>query len=284
MIIDLRLRPITESFLKSTTDIFPAYGRMFGYELPESVTKRSMKLCCEEMDEAGINLGVAEARWSFEPQSEPIVPAEDVVDIITRYPDRLLGAIAINGSHVQRAIADAETYVVNGPATGLSLELPFGFSQEPELPIDDASLHPLFDYMQAQDIPLFLTGGCIYGAQPVCRIDAMLKKFPRLRVFDLHGHVPYVNENIHVALTHPNLYLCPDMYAINTHYTRPYMDAANGFLQDQIVFGSAYPFIPMKPAVDAYESCFKTSEIRDKIMYKNALRGLKLREEDLRKI
>ena len=149
MIIDLRLRPITESFLKSTTDIFPAYGRMFGYELPESVTKRSMKLCCEEMDDAGINLGVAEARWSFEPQSEPIVPAEDVVDIITRYPDRLLGAIAINGSHVQRAIADAETYVVNGPATGLSLELPFGFSQEPELPIDDASLHPLFDYMQA---------------------------------------------------------------------------------------------------------------------------------------
>ena len=112
----------------------------------------------------------------------------------------------------------------------------------------------------------------------------MLKKFPRLRVFDLHGHVPYVNEIIHVALTHPNLYLCPDMYAINTHYTRPYMDAANGFLQDQIVFGSAYPFIPMKPAVDAYESCFKTSEIRDKIMYKNALRGLKLREEDLRKI
>ena len=76
----------------------------------------------------------------------------------------------------------------------------------------------------------------------------------------------------------------PDMYGINTHYARPYMDAANGFLQDQIVFGSAYPFIPMKPAVETYESCFKTSEIRDKIMYKNALRGLKLREEALRRI
>lgn len=284
MIIDLRLRPITECFLKSTTDIFPAYGRMFGYELPESVVRRSMTLCCEEMDEAGINLGVAEARWSFSPQSEPIVPAEDVVDIVSRYPDRLLGAIAINGNYVRRAIEDAETYVVHGSAAGLSLELDFGFSQAPLLPIDDTSLQPLFDYMQEQDIPLFLTGGCIYGAQPVCHIDAMMKNFPHLRVFDLHGHVPYVNEIIHVALTHPNLYLCPDMYGINTHYTRPYVDAANGFLQDQIVFGSAYPFIPMKAAVDVYESYFRNSEIRDKIMYKNALRGLKLSESELRGI
>lgn len=282
MIIDMRLRPVTESFLKSTTDIFPTYGCMFGYELPESVVRRSMELCCREMDEAGINLGMAEARWSFAPQSDPIVPAEDVVDIVTRYPDRLKGAIAINGYHVQRAISDAETYVVNGPCTGLSLELPFGFSMNPELPINDKSLQPLFSYMQEQDIPLFLTGGCIYGSQPVYCIDDMLKSFPRLRVFDLHGHVPYVNEIIHVALTHPNLYLCPDMYGINTHYTRPYVDAANGFLQDQIVFGSAYPFIPMKPAVEVYETYFKTGTIRDKIMYQNALRGLNMTESDLR--
>ena len=282
MIIDMRLRPITECFLKSTTDIFPTYGCMFGYDLPESVVQRSMELCCKEMDEAGISLGVAEARWSFAPQSDPIVPAEDVVDIVTRYPDRFLGAIAINGYHVQRAIADAEKYVLNGPATGLSLELPFGFSQNPELPIDDKSLQPLFDYMEANDIPLFLTGGCIYGSQPVCHIDAMMKNFPNLRVFDLHGHVPYVNEIIHVALTHPNLLLCPDMYGINTHYTRPYVDAANGFLQDQIVFGSAYPFIPMKPSVEIYNSYFKSDTIREKIMYKNALRGLKLEKSDMR--
>lgn len=284
MIIDMRLRPITECFLKSTTDIFPTYGCMFGYDLPESVVKRSMDLCCQEMDEAGINLGVAEARWSFAPQIAPIVPAEDVIDIITRYPDRLLGAIAINGYYVQRALKDAEKFVVNGSAIGLSLELPFGFSQTPELPIDDKSLQPLFGYMESQDIPLFLTGGCIYGAQPVCHIDAMMKNFPNLRVFDLHGHVPYVNEILHVALSHPNLYLCPDMYGINTHYTRPFVDAANGFLQDQVVFGSAYPFIPMKPAVEVYNTYFKNDTIREKVMYKNALRGLNLKESDLRKI
>ena len=282
MVIDLRLRPVTENFLKSTTDIFPTYGCMFGYDLPPSVVARSMSMCCDEMDEAGISLGVAEARWSFLPQENPIVPAEDVVDIVTRYPDRFLGAIAINGYHIQRALEDAEKYVVNGPITGLSLELPFGFSQSPELPIDDASLSPLFDYMESQDIPLFLTGGCIYGSQPVQHIDAMLKRFPKLRVFDLHGHVPYVNEIIHVALTHPNLFLCPDMYGINTHYTRPYIDAANGFLQDQIVFGSAFPFIPMKPAVDIYNTYFKNNIIRDKIMYKNAVRALKIEEEHLR--
>ena len=284
MVIDLRLRPVTESFLKSTTDIFPTYGCMFGYDLPQSVVSRSMELCCQEMDEACINLGVAEARWSFSPQSNPIVPPEDVIDLVTKYPDRFLGAIAVNGYYVQRAMEDAEKYVVNGPATGVSLELPFGFSQHPELPIDDDSLSPLFDYMESQDIPLFLTGGCIYGSQPVEHIDAMMKKFPKLRVFDLHGHVPYVNEIIHVALTHPNLFLCPDMYAINTHYTRPYIDAANGFLQDQIVFGSAYPFIPMKPAVDVYNTYFKNDIIRDKIMYKNAIHALKLEESSLRKI
>ncbi len=284
MIIDMRLRPVTESFLKSTTDIFPTYGCMFGYELPESVVQRSMELCCKEMDEAGINLGVAEARWSFAPQSEPIVPAEDVADVITRYPGRFLGAIAINGAYVQRAIEDAETYVVNGPAHGLSLELDFGFSQTPQLPINDRSLHPLFDYMQEQNIPLFLTGGCIYGSQPVFYLDSMMKTFPKLTVFDLHGHVPYVEEIIHVALTHPNLFLCPDMYAINTHYTRPYVDAANGFLQDQIVFGSAYPFIPMKPAVDVYSAYFRTDEISDKVMYKNALRALSIEESSLRTI
>ena len=284
MVIDLRLRPVTESFLKSTTDIFPTYGCMFGYDLPPSVVARSMDLCCQEMDEAGISLGVAEARWSFMPQKEPIVPAEDVIDIVTKYPDRFLGAIAINGYHVRRAIEDAEKYVVNGPATGVSLELPFGFSQNPELPIDDESLSPLFDYIESEDIPLFLTGGCIYGSQPVNHIDSMMKKFPNLRVFDLHGHVPYVNEIIHVALTHKNLFICPDMYAINTHYTRPYVDAANGFLQDQILFGSAYPFIPMKEAVNLYNTYFKNDKIRDKVMYKNAIYALKLDFNNIRKI
>ena len=72
------------------------------------------------------------------------------------------------------------------------------------------------------------------------------------------------------------------MYGINTHYTRPYVDAANGFLQDQIVFGSAYPFIPMKPAVEIYNSYFKSDTIREKIMYKNALRGLKMEQSALR--
>lgn len=286
MIIDMRLRPVTENFLKSTTDLIPGYGRVFGFDLPESAKKRSLELCLKEMDAAGINLGVAEARWGLDPYlTEPLVPPEDVVRVVTDYPERFVGAIAINGTQVARALADAEKYVVNGPAHGLSLELDFSFETTPQLPIDGKPLEPLFDYMQEQDIPLFLTGGCLYGSQPPARLHAMMTRFPKLVVIDLHGHVPYVEQIIQVALNHKNLFVCPDMYAIHTHYTRSFIDAANGVLQEQMVFGTAYPFLPMKPAVDIYLGFpFRTLDIRDKIMYKNALRALRMEESSLRRL
>jgi hypothetical protein len=186
---------------------------------------------------------------------------------------------------VERAIKDAEKYVMNGPAHGLNLELDFRFDDNPEHPIDGKPLEPLFDYMQEKDIPLFLTGGALFGSQLPYRLHNMMTKFSKLRVIDLHGHVPYVEQIIHVALSHKNLTLSPDMYAVNTHYTRPFVDAANGFLQNQIVFGTAFPFLPMKPVVDIYLSFpFKDKEIKDKVMYKNALRALKLDESKLRRV
>ena len=55
-----------------------------------------------------------------------------------------------------------------------------------------------------------------------------------------------------------------------------YLEAANSILRDQVLFGSAYPIIGVKDAVDFYSRFPFTQEARDHVMYKNWKRLLKL--------
>jgi predicted TIM-barrel fold metal-dependent hydrolase len=55
-----------------------------------------------------------------------------------------------------------------------------------------------------------------------------------------------------------------------------YVEAANGFMKEQLLFGSSYPFRPMAQSVADYRELGFKDDVLESVMYRNAERVLKL--------
>jgi predicted TIM-barrel fold metal-dependent hydrolase len=78
-----------------------------------------------------------------------------------------------------------------------------------------------------------------------------------------------------VAFKHPNVFVSPDVW----HFVPgagAYIDAANTFMADQLLFATAYPFRPLKLTVDAFKALPLKPESLEKALYKNASRLLRI--------
>lgn len=277
-IIDFRLRPPVGEFLQTRIYAAPdnrdRYTRSLGFDPAPSVQQQSMDLLFKEMDNAGITTGVVVARATH---NLGTIRNQEVADIVKRYPDRFVGVGAANPSSWRKAIADIDEAM----ALGLKLvNLEPGVSQPP-LHTDDRMMYPIYAHCEEKKIPLVIM--CGGGAGPTIdytaphRIDRVLADFPDLTVVASHGGWPWVQEALHVAFRRPNLYICPDMYLHGLPGMNDYILAANSFLSERFLFGTAYPFCPL----DQYTEWFRTlpikAEAMDKILHRNAQRLLALR-------
>lgn len=272
-IIDARIRPATESFLESTIGLakiaprLKDYWKWFGFESAgESVEKRDVALTVKEMDESGVNMGVITCRWGVnQDQPEPDNSPEEAIEISGKYPGRFVVVIPASVNKVDRALADTEKYIINGPARGINLEF---VSDSPYYPlVSDTRFWPLYEFLQEKDIVLYVTGGGLGGSQPIEEIGKVLTAFPHLKIIDAHAHVPDAIQACFMAFRHENYFLLPDLYVPNTFFDRIYYDAAKSMLQDQIIFGTAYPFMPIKETTEYYlKNWDLPDKIREKIM------------------
>ena len=108
-------------------------------------------------------------------------------------------------------------------------------------------------------------------------VGHVAKSFPNLSIICYHGFYPFVNEIIGVAFRWPNVFIVPDMY-IFTPGGGLYVEAANGCLREQILYGSSYPFRAMAQSINDYRSLGFNEGVIDDVMYGNASRVLKLNE------
>lgn len=51
-----------------------------------------------------------------------------------------------------------------------------------------------------------------------------------------------------------------------------YVEAANGFLADQLLFGSSYPFRPIGQSIEDFQQLGFRDGVLDKLLYANAAR------------
>jgi predicted TIM-barrel fold metal-dependent hydrolase len=111
-IIDFRLRPPMKAFLDmvmyANIERTEHMARGIGMTLPPSVRERSFELMLEEMDEAGVQVGVVPGRIS------PVlgtIEAGDIAAIVARRPDRLIGYAGIDPVNRRKAIAAVDAAV-----------------------------------------------------------------------------------------------------------------------------------------------------------------------------
>ena len=99
--------------------------------------------------------------------------------------------------------------------------------------------------------------------------------FPRLDFVVYHGYWPNVQQILGVAFRHPNVHIVPDMYLFLPG-SRAFIDAANGFLVDQSMFGSSYPFRPIRQSIDDALSLGLRDSVAERFLFRNAERLLGL--------
>ena len=274
-IIDFRLRPPYKGFLNARIytrqDISGNFTRQLGFPVPPSAEAKSIDLMFKEMDQAGIRIGVAVGRNT---KVLGAVPNVDVAAMAQEFPDRLVAVASIDPIDRKDAMRQLEE-ARNLGMKGINLEP--GMMADP-MHLDDRRLYPIYAYCEDNHIPTILMGGGNAGpdisyTSPE-HIDRVLADFPDLKVVTAHGSWPWAKEILHVAFRRPNLYVSPDMYLYNLPGMSDYIMAANGFLQDRFLFGTAYPLCPLVEYTAWFQSLPIKPDIMDKILYKNASRLL----------
>ncbi|MFQ8735638.1 MAG: amidohydrolase family protein [Bilophila wadsworthia] len=203
------------------------------------------------------------------------VSNDDLMDVVREQPSRFVGIAGVDGSDPIAAIAEIERTVANGNLRGAGMEPGCGAIP---MYVDDARLYPIYQYCSDRSIPMFLMGGGGNGpdlsySNPE-HIDRVCRDFPKLAVVNMHGSYPWVPQVLFSCMCRPNMYLAPDMYMYNMPGAADYVTAANGFLRDRFLFGSGYPYIPLKQAVDLFVAMPFDRSILPNLLYKNMARVL----------
>lgn len=274
MIIDFRVRPPYKSLGEGALwnlERRRSFAKRFGQGISSSIEEKSMDLLLQEMDELGIDKGVVQVRLSIGMKNE------DLASLLKEYPSRFVGMIGVTPWEVETAFADIDKYIVHGTATGIIIE--HGFCNPP-ITADDGRNYPIYELCQRLNIPVTLSFGGFLGPNVDHNTPKMIDKvaadFPDLVFILAHGGWPYVQEMAHVAFNRKNVYLSPDIYAVNVPGSTDYIGAMNYFIPEKMIFGSAYPVIGMKDMVDYYKEHL-SKDVYDAIMYQNAAQILNLK-------
>jgi predicted TIM-barrel fold metal-dependent hydrolase len=283
-IVDMRLRPPLPTWLgqlqfKRGDD----YYANLGYEKPKSVRSQSTADLLAEMDAAGVQWGVIMGRQSEEPLG--VIPNGEIAACIRKHPDRFVGWAGIDLQQpTQWWLAEIERCLAQPGFKGVSIEPPI--SKDPTIRNPgDRRLYPIYEECQRRDIPVNIT----LSAQLQARLNRpyedssplnlyrVAQDFPKLTIHVAHAAWPYVMDMIGVAFVCPNIWISPDQYMVQRlPGADEYVKAIKHYFPDRAVFGTAYPSRPHGAMVREYSELGFDQATLEKIMFKNALRLMKM--------
>ena len=226
-----------------------------------------------EMDGAGIAVAVMVAR------SVPGVRVgnDELAAVARAAPGRLVGIASVDPVELggEAALAEARRAVTELGMKGVNLDA--GFYAR-ALKADDALLMPFYALCEELGVPAFVMSGPTtpdLAMNDPLAVDRVAKAFPKLPIVCCHGFYPNVREMVTVAFRNENVYVSPDMYTFAPGGGL-YVEAANGFMRDQFLFGSSFPFRPMKQGVEDFSALGLRPEVLANATWRTASRLLGL--------
>ncbi|MFT4149016.1 MAG: amidohydrolase family protein [Paracoccaceae bacterium] len=226
----------------------------------------------DEIRDAGLTRAVVVGRHT--PSQH--LPNDMIHEIVSASP--LLEGIgsvdpALQGR--QTALDEAERAIRTLGLRGIDIEPGFG---NPARHPDDPVYFPLYELLSALNVPVFLMSGPTtpdHRFNDPAPLANVARNFPRLKIAVYHGYWPRVQEIVGVAFRWENVHIIPDMYLFQPG-TRSYVDAVNGFLSDQFLFGSSYPFRPIRQTIEDFQRVGFRDNVLEKLFHDNAARLLNL--------
>jgi len=194
----------------------------------------------------------------------------DALHSIVRDHAELLGIAGVDPALQGHAAVDEAERAINvlGLA-GIGIEPGFG---EPARHADDPVYFPIYELCTALGVPVFLMSGPTTpdhrynDPAPLAKVAAA---FPKLNFVVYHGYWPNVQQILGVAFRHANVHIVPDMYLFMPG-SGAFIEAANGFLADQLLFGSSYPFRPIRQSIDDALRLGMRDSVAERFLFGNA--------------
>ena len=276
MIIDFRLRPPFGDYVKlgmyTNKARCASYAANIGEPLAKSIAEESMELLLQDMDENGIDMGVATGRVAhFAGGMENAT----VIDLVEKYPKRFIGFAGLNPLDWRWSLKELQKTVVDGPLKGVVLE---PGAARPAMYGDDALLYPIYAECEKHDIPVMVMLGGNAGPNVDFSFPRIIHKiasdFPTVKFIVSHGGWPWVQAVLGVCFVRENIWLSPDLYIFNQPGFQDYVTAAKSYMKDRILYASAYPFLPLT-CVHQFKTLFP-KELLPKLLYENAAKLLGL--------
>lgn len=204
------------------------------------------------------------------------LPNDRIQQIVADDPVLLgVGAVDPIVQGVQPALDELERAVNSLGLIGIDVEPGFG---QPARHADDRAYFPVYEACAALNVPVFIMSGPTTpdpSYNDPAAIGRLAQAFPTLPIVCYHGFYPNVAGILGVAFRHENVYVVPDMYLFVAG-ARDYVEAGNGFLREQLLFGSSYPFRPIGQSIDDFLALgFKDGAV-EAVLHDNAARLLKL--------
>jgi predicted TIM-barrel fold metal-dependent hydrolase len=278
-VIDMRCRP---SFLHRFFGAVPGTAefatvrwmnrRVGARDLDHFTRAGDVPALAAELAAAGIARAVVVAR------STPTVRIsnDEVAACVAQSGGRLIGVASVDPVYLGGdAVAEATRAVRSLGLAGINFDAGFYATG---LRADDDLLMPLYQACQDLGVPAFVMSG---PTTPDLRlndplaIDTVARSFPRLPIVCCHGFYPNVAGMLAVAFRNENVFVSPDMYVFAPGGSG-YVEAANGFLAEQLLFGTSYPFRPIAQSVQDFLASGITPAAAEKAMFANPVRLLGL--------
>lgn len=273
MIVDMRLRPPYKSFI--TCQIYRGaayYPTRMGFPRPPSADQQSVDLMLEEMQRAGIDVGVIPGRAGTTMGN---VLNDDILEFVEAHPKQFVWLAGLDTGKPQEALAEIERVRAMPLMRGFAIEPALG--TPPKFP-DDESLFPIYDACQSLGFPISVSQSALMGpdlhfSSPI-PIQRVAKKFPNLTIIVAHAGWPYVMEVLGVAFACPNVVVSPDLYMNGPEMpgASEYIRAAGVYLGERLLFGTAYPSRPLVESVEAFSRWNLASPLKEQIFATNAAR------------
>ncbi|MDR2081572.1 MAG: amidohydrolase family protein [Campylobacteraceae bacterium] len=281
-VIDMRCRP---AFLH---DFFGANKNSKAYEAAKWLNKRvgtrgDLEHFTNSLTQEGFLAEVRDAPLERAVVVGRRTPSQqisnDFLYDITNPHKELLGIAGVDPAldGIEESIKEIDRSIDILGLAGIDIEPGFA---EPPRHADDEIYFPIYEHLARKKIPLTLMSGPT-TPNPLFNDPNHLAKiartFPNLPIICYHGYYPNTAALVGVAFKYENIFPVPDMYGFLAG-SEIFIKAGNSFLQDQLLFGSSYPFRPIRQSIDDFSAFGFDDHILEKLLYKNAARIFKIDE------
>ncbi len=281
-VIDVRARPPSKEY---ATYFTPSHVEFFGKRLgmkglPKSYVNESVAEFFAEADAAGIDKLLCVHRIVPAAGGSPAcgIPNEHIADLVSAYPEKLVGVAGIDvGGDFGEPLSETRKAVQKLGMRGIHIS-PTRSALATHA--DDRRLYPLYELCLELKVPVVIMTGPFAGPSIEDThpryIQKMASDFPRLSIVVGHGCWPFTNEMLGVAYRHENVFVSPDAYLFMPG-SEVFVEAAKGFLQDQLLYGSAYPVRELDVCLNLFLALKLSAELYGKTLGQNAARVFGLR-------